>query len=165
MRRTCAALALLFAGLAPWADATACSCLRPALTDLYKDSAHVILGEVVSVELQTRDAVHGQEVTYVATVKPVETYKGPSDVVVRVTYTGLYAEPGRPLPPPTVVDEVTGETLVLVGGCGGGMAVGVKYFIFEKQGEPLHYGGWCTQRVMYESIIVPDYMRSLRDAR
>jgi hypothetical protein len=69
-----------------------------------------------------------------------------------------------PLPVPTVVGE-NGRTLTLVGGCGGGMAVGIRYFVFEKQAVPLHYGGWCSQRVMSESIIVPDYMRTLRDAR
>jgi hypothetical protein len=168
MRKYVFAFALFISAVASWTDAAACSCLRPVLADLYKDSTHVILGEVVKVELVTQNPVHNQDATYVATVKAAETYKGASDVEVRITYKARYLEPGKALPPlPTTVDEETGEELeiIQVGGCEGGLAVGARLFVFEKQGEPLHYGGWCTQRVMHESIIKPDYMRSLRDDR
>jgi hypothetical protein len=40
-----------------------------------------------------------------------------------------------------------------------------KYYIFEKQGEPLTYAGWCAPRVVYETIIAIEFMRGLRDAR
>lgn len=167
MARHIATLVVFLAALAHWGDAAACTCLRPVLPDLYKDSTHVFLGEVVKIELLTTDPVHGQEVTYVATLGRVETFKGSSSAEARVTFTGTYAEPGRPIPRESVVDEATGETLeiVVVGGCALGMAAGAKYYIFEKRGEPLHYSGWCAQRVMHESLIALDSLRSLRDAR
>jgi hypothetical protein len=164
MRRSYTILGLLFTIVAPWTDAVACSCLRPVLADLYQDSTHVIFGEVVRIDLVTKNPVHGEKVTYVATVKPIETYKGPSDVEARVTFTEKYVEPGGSLPEQTVVSE-NGETLVLVGGCEWGMAVGLKYVVFEKKDAPLNYYGWCGDRVMSDGIIKLDYMRTLRDAR
>lgn len=161
------AFALFIAALAPWTHVAACTCGRPDLRDLYKNSTRVFLGEVVEIGLLTKDPVDGQEVTYFARVRPLETFKGPSSIDVRVTFTGKYAAPAsRPPQDKAVVDPAFGErTLTLVdSGCGFGMAEG-KYYIFEKQGEPLTYAGWCSQRVVYETIIVLDFMRSLRDAR
>jgi hypothetical protein len=167
MRKHFAALAVLAATLAPWTDVAACTCLRPSLPELYGDSARVFLGEVVEIGLLTENPVDGQEVTYVATVRPLETFKGSSGADVRVTFTGKYAAPvSSPLPDRSVVDPAFAErTLTLVdSSCSFGMAEG-KYFIFEKQGEPLTYAGWCSQRVVFESIIVLEFMRGLRDAR
>ena len=50
-------------------------------------------------------------------------------------------------------------------GCEWGMAVGLKYVVFEKKDAPLNYYGWCGDRVMSDGIIKLDYMRTLRDAR
>jgi hypothetical protein len=164
-KHTYIAVAFLLALLAPWMEANACSCGRPHLPALYKESARVFLGDVVKIEVLTSNPVHGQEVTYGAMVRPVETFKGASTTDVQVTFKGTYIEPGRTLPAPTVIDEETGRTLTLIdGGCDFGMSQS-KYYIFEKQDEPLQYGGWCSTRVVYESIIVLDFMRSLRDAR
>lgn len=165
-------LAILLAFLAPWTEATACSCGRPSLPDLYKDSTRVFLGEVEKIDLLTKDPVDGQEVTYVATVRPQEIFKGSSNASVRVTFKGRYATPSPPLSESerraraTVLDPTFAErTLTIVdSGCSFGMAEG-KYYIFEKQGEPLSYSGWCAPRVVYETIVVLEFMRGLRNAR
>lgn len=161
-----ATIAVLLTLLAPWTEASACSCARPPLPALFNDSTRVFLGEVVKIELLTKDPVDGQEVTYAATVRPLETFKGSSNDDVRVTFTGKYAAPAsRPLPEQSEVDPVFGErALTIVSGCPSGMAEG-KYYIFEKQGEPLTNPGWCSPRIVYETIIVLEFMRGLRDAR
>lgn len=167
MRNHIAAFALFVTTLAAWTGAVACTCARPELTDLYKNSTRVFLGEVVDIALLTKDPVDGQEVTYVATVRPLETFKGSSNDDVRVTFTGRYAVPiSRPLPDQAELDPAFAErSLTLVtSSCTFGMPEG-KYYIFEMQGEPLTYTGWCSPRVVYESIIKLDYMRTLRDAR
>ncbi|MEO8315067.1 MAG: hypothetical protein ABI645_09755 [Pseudomonadota bacterium] len=169
MKRSVAIMTVLVAILAPWSTARACSCARPNLTGLYEDSTRAFLGEVVEIKLLTKDPVDGQEATFAATVRPLETFKGLSNADVQVTFKRKYAAPTAqvlPLPDPTVIDPAFAErTVTLVdSGCGFGMSEG-KYYIFEKQGEPLQYGGWCSPRVVYESIIVLDFMRGLRDAR
>lgn len=121
----------------------------------------------MDIALLTKDPVDGQEVTYVATVRPLETFKGTSNDDVRVIFTGRYAVPvSRPLPDQPELDPAFAEeTVTLVSSsCAFGMSDG-KYYVFERQGEPLTYTGWCTQRVVYESLIKLDYMRTLRDAR
>jgi hypothetical protein len=172
MRRRYKVIGFLFTILAPWADAGACSCARPVLADLYKDSTRVFLGEVEKVDLLTNDPVDGQEVTYVATVRPREIFKGSSNASVRVTFKRKYATPSPSLSElklrvrATVLDPAFAErTLTIVDGCGSGMAEGSKYYIFEKQGEPLADPSWCSPRIVYDSIIKLDYMRTLRDAR
>jgi len=161
MRTRIAILAGVIATLAPWAAVEACSCFQPSLAGLYKDSARVILGEVEKVEVQTTDPVDGQEVTFVATVRPIETYKGPGNVDIRITFTGRYSDPKRPVPPPGPDGELAERTWTLVGGCPEGMAEGSRYVIFQKQDEQLHYAGWCDGRIQYWERIVLDYMRGL----
>jgi hypothetical protein len=172
MRRRYAVIGVLFTILTPWADAVACSCARPVLADLYKDSTRVFLGEVERIELLTKDPVEGQKVTYVATVRPQEIFKGSSNASVRVTFQRKYATPRPSLSESelraraTVLDPTFAErTLTIVDGCSSGMAEGSKYYIFERQGEPLADPGWCSPRIVYDSIIKLDYMRTLRDAR
>jgi hypothetical protein len=136
---------------------------------LYNDSTRAFLGKVIEIKLLTKDPVDGQEVTFVATVRPLETFKGSSNADVQVTFKGKHATPtapALPVPSPAVIDPAFAErTVTLVdSGCGFGMSEG-KYYIFEKQGEPLTYEGWCSARVVSESIIVLEFMRGLRDAR
>lgn len=58
-KHTYAAVALLLTLLAPWMEANACSCGRPPLQALYKESTRVFLGDVVKIEVLTGNPVRG----------------------------------------------------------------------------------------------------------
>jgi hypothetical protein len=169
VRKHIAAAALLVATMTPLVGSAMCVCPYPVLP--YKNSTRVFLGEVVRIELLTKSPVYGQEVTYVATIRPLEIFKGTSNADVRVTFATIHIDlkPIIPLPGPPVLDPAFGErtlTMVTSGNCRPSplMADG-KYYIFEKQGEPLIYSGCATERIVSDTATTIHAMRSLRDAR
>jgi hypothetical protein len=171
MGKHIAAVALLVATMTPSVGSARCVCPYPALPYLYKNSTRVFLGEVVGIELMTKNPADSQEVTYVATVRPLELFKGASNVDIRVTFTATYFVPKPPIPlqSPAVLDPAFGErtlTIVTSGSCRPlPMMADGKYYIFESQGEPLTYSGCGTERIVSENGTTIDAMRSLRDAR
>jgi hypothetical protein len=171
MSKHIAAIALLMATMVPLAVFAACACPRPELSYLYKTSVRAFFGEVVKVEILTKDPVDGKEATYVATVRPVEVFKGASNADVRVTFTKIYTVPKPPIPArdPPMLDPAFGErsvTYIDSDRCGSSHEMaGGKYYIFEKQGEPLTYSGWCTERVVEETAATIDVMRGLQQRR
>jgi hypothetical protein len=171
MRKHIAAVVFLVATFAPSVGSARCVCPYPALPYLYNNSTRIFLGEVVGIELVTTNPVNGQEVTYAATIKPLELFKGTSNADVRVTFETRYMDPTPliPIPVSTVVDPAFGErtlTIVTSGSCGPSpLMAGQKYYIFENQGQPLTYSGCWTERIVNDNATTVDAMRSLRDAR
>jgi hypothetical protein len=171
MRKYIAAVALVVAIIAPLVALAVCVCPRPVVSYLYKTSTRVFLGEVVKIELLTLGPVGGQEVTYAATVRPLEIFKGVSNTNVRVTFITRYRDPAPiiSLPGPPVIDPAFSEravTIVTSDRCDSSNEMAdSKYYIFEKQGEPLVYSGCGTERIVSEVATTIDAMRSLRDAR
>ena len=88
MRKRIATLALLSVlTLAPCITANAYECVRTDLAKVHKDSTRIILGEVVKIE--PLPSAQGDEVMreYVATLKPVESFRGQPNVEVRVRFS------------------------------------------------------------------------------
>lgn len=140
MRKHLSKFALAVAlALAPWIPAHACSCriLDPDKT--HKDSALIILGEVTKVEAITTTQRGDGKIEYVATLRPVETYRGQPNVEVRVRFF---------------------VTPLLVDSCGASMKVGEKYVILEKERDSLVYDSLCSERIRMAVQSVVEYMRT-----
>jgi hypothetical protein len=139
MRKHIAKFALLTAlAAAPWMEAHACDCRILDPDKAHQDSTHIILGEVIKVEAITTAPDGRGNIEYVATLKPVETYRGKPNVEVRVKF---FVNPG-------------------VIGCGVSMKVGERYVILEKERDSLIYDGLCAERIRVAIHSVVEYMRT-----
>jgi hypothetical protein len=145
MRKRIAKFALLSAlALAPCNRANAYECLRTDLANVHMDSTRIILGEVVKIELiqaaQRDDATQMSE--YVATLKPVETFRGRRDVEVRVRF--------RAGPRQFII--LTDAEVIMV--------IGERYVVFEKGPDTLRYESICEDRVKKADREISEYVRS-----
>jgi hypothetical protein len=133
-------------------NAFACRCVQPVLAQIFENSTHVILGEVVRIDLASRNPVHGEKADYVAVLRAVETFKGHAGREVRVKFADHYANPQR---------EGVQPEEIAVNSCDASIEVGERYLIFEKESEPLELGSWCSQRIQIADRIDLDYLRAL----
>jgi hypothetical protein len=146
MRKRTVGVALLSAlALAPCIKGNASEdCLRTDLAKIHKESTRIILGEVVKIELI--QAAQGDDVNqaseYVATLKPVEIFRGRRDVEVRVRFSAS---------PRHFIILTDGEVI---------MAIGERYVLFEKEPGTLRYGSVCEDRVKKADNEIIEYVRS-----
>jgi hypothetical protein len=124
----------------PWFGAQACECIARDVAKTYKDSTHVILGEVVKVDLVTAGQDNGGRLEYVATLKPVKTYKGQPNVEVRVRFF---------------------VNRDIISSCDATMRPGERYVILEKEREPLIYDSWCGVRIRQANAYLLDQVQAL----
>jgi hypothetical protein len=119
-------------------------CVRTDLTKVHKESTRIVLGEVVKIELI--QAARGDDVNptgeYVATLKPVETFRGRRDVEVRVRFRAG---------PRQFIILTDGEVI---------MAIGERYVLFEKGRDTLRYYSACEDRVKKADKEIVEYLRS-----
>jgi hypothetical protein len=146
MRKRIARLALLSAlALASCINANAYEeCVRTDLAKVQKDSTRVILGEVVKIELI--QAARGDGLMakgeYVATLKPVEAFRGKADVEMRVRFLASRMN-----------FVITTDAEVI-------MTMGERYVLFEKEPDTLRYDSACEDRVKKADKEVLEYVRS-----
>jgi hypothetical protein len=143
MRTRIAELALLSAlSLVPCIKANAYECVRTDLAKVHKDSTRVIIGEVVKIEVI--QAAQGDEVIgeYVATLKPVEAFRGQPNVEARVRFSAH-----------SRYFTITNDSEVI-------MTIGERYVLFEKEPDTLRYDSICADRVKKADKDIMEYLRS-----
>jgi hypothetical protein len=145
MRKRVASLALLSAlALAPCVTATAYECVRTDLAKVHKESTRIILGEVIRIELTQAAQDDGllAKGEYVATLKPVEAFRGKPDVEVRVRFLASRMN-----------FVITTDAEVI-------MTMGERYVLFEKEPDTLRYYSVCEDRVKKADKEIVEYVRS-----
>jgi hypothetical protein len=142
----CSAKLALFSllALAPSIKARAYECLRTDLARVQRESTRIVLGEVVKIELL--QAAQGDDANltseYVATLKPVEIFRGRRDVEVRVKFRAG---------PRQFIILADGEVI---------MAPGEQYVLFEREPNTLRYDSLCEDRVKEADNELVEYVRS-----
>lgn len=158
MRRTHIITALLTTAVSLTDAVSACSCMRPDLSELYGESEHVSLAEVVDLRVDSSVVSERGTFVCVATLRPIESFKAPEVREFRVQYSvSDRSECGEPPVPIPATQEV------IVSTCGPHLELSERYLVFVPESARIEIESMCDPRIHYDFRIRMDFMRELRD--